>query len=88
MPAPHAHDQSPPAGERDSPGRNPRDGGEASHGLTAAEYSVPGTPARFARRTSLHADPDLSVCRGNRGRAFDHTQLRGLARRTHLKEVK
>ena len=69
MPAPHAHDHSPPAGERDSPGRNPRDGGGASHGLTAAEQSsaVPGTQARFGRQVCRYNDTDRTVRRGNHG---------------------
>ena len=91
MPKTFTHDHSPPAGERDSPGRNPRDGGGASHGLTAVEHSsaVPGTSARFGRRTPLHADSDLSVCRGNPGWPLHDTRLLNVAQQTspHSKEA-
>ena len=77
MPTPYAHDHSPPVGERDSPGLNPRDGGEGSHGLTAGEQSpaVPGTPARLGRQTLLHADAGLSKCRDVPGRRPHDTHL-------------
>ena len=69
MPTPYAHDHSPPAGERDSPGLYPGDGGRGPTRPGCGEYSsaVPGMPDRFGRRVVLHSDADRPVRRADPG---------------------
>ena len=91
MSAPYAHDDSPPRGSAIAPVADPRDGGEASRGLTAGEQSLRshGRRPRLARRMFPHADADRPVRRGNPGWPLHDTRPLNVAQQTspHSKEA-